>query len=35
MSRITGWLSDPKSPPIAPQPAPMSRGVAAIGAGNR
>jgi NAD(P)H-flavin reductase/ferredoxin len=35
MSRITGWLSDPKSPPIAPQAAPMPRGVAAAGVGNR
>jgi 3-phenylpropionate/trans-cinnamate dioxygenase ferredoxin reductase subunit len=35
MSRITGWLSEPKSPPIAPQPAPMPRGVAAAGVGNR
>jgi 3-phenylpropionate/trans-cinnamate dioxygenase ferredoxin reductase subunit len=41
MSRLTGWLNEPKSGPIAPQPdparkvAPMHRGVSAVGAGNR
>jgi len=36
MSRLTGWLSDPKSGgTAAPQPAPMTRSVAAAGAGNR
>ena len=41
MSRLTGWLNDPKSGTIAPQPdparkvAPMHRGVSAVGAGNR
>jgi hypothetical protein len=39
MSRLTGWLNDPKSGTVPPQPAqksaPMPRGVAAAGAGNR
>jgi len=40
MSRLTGWLNEPKSGgTIPPQPArkeaPMPRGVAAVGAGNR
>jgi len=39
MSRLTGWLNEPKSGPTAPQPArkvaPMHRGVSAVGAGNR
>jgi hypothetical protein len=35
MSRLTGWLNEPKSATIPPQPAPMTRGVAAVGAGNR
>jgi 3-phenylpropionate/trans-cinnamate dioxygenase ferredoxin reductase subunit len=39
MSRLTGWLNEPKSGTIPPQPArkaaPMPRGVAAAGAGNR
>jgi 3-phenylpropionate/trans-cinnamate dioxygenase ferredoxin reductase subunit len=41
MSRLTGWLNEPKSGPIAPQPdparkvAPMHRGISAVGAGNR
>jgi 3-phenylpropionate/trans-cinnamate dioxygenase ferredoxin reductase subunit len=39
MSRLTGWLNDPKSGTAPPQPArkpaPMTRGVAAVGVGNR
>jgi len=39
MSRLTGWLNDPKSGTAPPQPArkpaPMTRGVAAAGVGNR
>ena len=40
MSRLTGWLNEPKSggtipPQPARKPAPMPRGVAAVGAGNR
>ena len=39
MSRLTGWLNEPKSGAIplqpARKPAPMPRGVAAAGAGNR
>ena len=39
MSRLTGWLNEPKSGTIPPQPArkpaPMPRGIAAVGAGNR
>lgn len=39
MSRLTGWLNEPKSGamPLQParKPAPMPRGVAAAGAGNR
>jgi hypothetical protein len=38
MSRLTGWLAEPKSSAV-PQPArpaaPMHRGVSAAGAGNR
>jgi hypothetical protein len=36
MSRLTGWLNEPKSETIpAQKAAPMPRGVAAVGAGNR
>jgi 3-phenylpropionate/trans-cinnamate dioxygenase ferredoxin reductase subunit len=39
MSRLTGWLAEPKGGAIPQQPArkaaPMHRGVAAAGAGNR
>jgi hypothetical protein len=38
MSRLTGWLAEPKSgaiPQPARPPAPMHRGVSAAGAGNR
>ena len=39
MSRLTGWLNEPKSGPVPAQPArkaaPMNRGVSAVGAGNR
>jgi len=40
MSRLSGWLNEPKSggtipPQPARKPAPMPRGVAAVGAGNR
>ncbi|WOH67168.1 2Fe-2S iron-sulfur cluster-binding protein [Bradyrhizobium sp. BWA-3-5] len=38
MSRLTGWLNEPKSAiPLQPsqKPAPMPRGAAAIGVGNR
>jgi hypothetical protein len=39
MSRLTGWLNEPKSGPVpmqpARKPAQMPRGVAAVGAGNR
>jgi 3-phenylpropionate/trans-cinnamate dioxygenase ferredoxin reductase subunit len=36
MSRLTGWLNEPKNGSIpAQKPAPMPRGVATAGAGNR
>jgi 3-phenylpropionate/trans-cinnamate dioxygenase ferredoxin reductase subunit len=37
MSRLTGWLNDPKSETAQParKPAPVTRGVAAVGVGNR
>ena len=38
MSRLTGWLNEPKSSiPLQPEqkPAPMPRGAAAVGMGNR
>ena len=38
MSRLTGWLNEPKSAiPLQPEqkPAPMPRGAAAVGVGNR
>jgi 3-phenylpropionate/trans-cinnamate dioxygenase ferredoxin reductase subunit len=38
MSRLTGWLNEPKSAiPLQPaqKPEPMPRGAAAVGAGNR
>jgi 3-phenylpropionate/trans-cinnamate dioxygenase ferredoxin reductase subunit len=35
MSRLTRWLNEPKSGTAPPQPAPMPRGLAAVGSGNR
>jgi 3-phenylpropionate/trans-cinnamate dioxygenase ferredoxin reductase subunit len=38
MSRLTGWLNEPKSAiPLQPsqKPAPMPSGAAAVGVGNR